>query len=93
MVNRFTDVPTDLDTTITEQQEITIQGIDALHQHWNWDGIRAESLIFMSEDIAHLSPEALKDLLLKEGLMHLDQSMTTSTTCNGYTFINFNFRA
>lgn len=93
MASRFTDVPTDIDTTIIEQREVTIQGIEALHQHWRWDGVRAESLIFLTKEIAHLSPEALKDLLRKEELLRLDQSMTTSTTSNGYTFINFNFHA
>jgi hypothetical protein len=76
--NRFANVPIDSDTTIVSQNQITVQGISALHQHWRWDGVCAESLIFVAEDIALLSPEELKAMLRKAGLLQLDQSITTS---------------
>jgi hypothetical protein len=91
--NRFANVPIDSDTTIVSQHQVTVQGISALHQHWRWDGVCAQSLIFVAEDIAQLSPEELKTMLLKAGLLQLDQSITTSTTTNGYAFVNFNFQA
>lgn len=92
MQNLFTNVPRDMDTTILSQRQIKVGGIDALHQQWRWDGIRAESLIFVSSHITHLSPEAMKELLLTEGLVVNDLNITMSSTDDGYTFINFNFR-
>lgn len=90
--NQFANVPIDSDTTVISQSQITVQGINALHQHWHWDGVRAESLIFVTEDVVDLTPDTLKDMLRREGLLQLNQSMTTSATANGYTFVNFNFR-
>lgn len=93
MNSRFKNVPLDPDTKIDAQRDIRIQDLDALHQHWNWDGIRAESLVFVTTDIAQLSPDDLKDLLVKEHLINPGERVTTSQSESGYTFINFHFRS
>ena len=90
--NRFANVPQDPDTTITSQTEIQVQNLHALHQQWNWDRVRAESLVFVTTDIAPMSLDDLKDMLRKEGLIKLNHQITTSQSESGYTFINFNFR-
>ena len=90
--NRFAHVPQDPDTTITSQTEIQVSDFHALHQEWNWDWVRAESLVFVTTDIAPLSLGDLKDILKKEELIKLNHQITTSQSESGYTFINFNFR-
>jgi len=38
-MNNFSDVPKEKGTRIIEQQEIIINGISVLLQHWSWDGM------------------------------------------------------
>ena len=43
---KFHGIPVEPDTRITSQAIVTAGDIEALHQKWTWEGIRAESLIF-----------------------------------------------
>jgi hypothetical protein len=84
-------VPVEDDTYILTETAITVDGYDALHQTWRWDGIDAASLIFLTADVAGLSEEDLKRLLYATGLANEAPSITISQTDEGYTFVNFNF--
>ncbi|WP_221895282.1 hypothetical protein [Bathymodiolus japonicus methanotrophic gill symbiont] len=50
LMNNFINIPKEKDTYIIDQKEITIKGIPALKQHWRWDGIIVDSLIFNSSE-------------------------------------------
>ena len=91
-MNKFINVPKEKGTRIIEQKEITIKGIPALKQHWSWDGVIADSLIFNSKDVAHLSDNESLQLFINE---HSDVKVMRSVTFKrnscGYCFVNFNF--
>ena len=91
-MNNFIDVPKEKDTYIIDQKEITIKGIPALKQHWSWDGITADSLIFNSKDVAHLSDDnSLQSFINEHSDVKVKGSVTFKRNLNGYCFVNFNF--
>ena len=91
-MNNFTDVPKDKGTRIIEQEEIIINGIPGLKQHWSWDGIIADSLIFNSKDVEHLSDnESLQEFINDHTDIKVTGSVTFKRNSNGYCFVNFNF--
>lgn len=91
MNDKFKGVPKDPDTRIRKQSVTIIEGFDALHQHWTWDGIKAESAIFVTSEVEHLDEEQLKSLLVASGLTNTTDKMTFKKSTSGYTFLNFNF--
>ena len=91
-MNSFTEVPTEKETRIIEQEELMIKGIPALKQHWSWDGILGDSLIFNSKDVAHFKDdESLQSFINDHGNIRVVGSVTFKRNSNGYCFVNFNF--
>jgi len=92
-MNNFSDVPKEKGTRIIEQQEIIINGISALLQHWSWDGILGDSLIFKSSDVAHLVDDAsLLAFISQYSDVKVNGSTTFKRNSGGYCFVNFNFK-
>lgn len=91
MKEKFKNIPVDSDTTIEEEKETQIGKLDALHQKWCWDGIKGESLIFVSEEVAAYSEDELIAECHKTKLMKSNSSVTFKRNENGFTFVNFNF--
>ncbi|MGR8940620.1 MAG: hypothetical protein ACU83V_06980 [Gammaproteobacteria bacterium] len=60
MADKFANVPADAETRILFQQEARIGEYDVLYQKWVWEGISAESLIFVNDDIAGLEDDDLE---------------------------------
>jgi hypothetical protein len=58
--NKFDAVPLEKDTTLLFQLNATLGDYDVLYQMWNWDGITAESFIFLSTDIVDLTNNEVK---------------------------------
>lgn len=93
MNKKFNNVPLDSDTTILEQKEIKINNLDALHQIWNWDGLKGESLIFCNEDFSEISQDELIEKCQKTKLLEHGSTPTYKKNSNGFTFVNFNFKS
>lgn len=89
--SKFSNVPTDPDSRTTYSKVLKIGKYDALHQKWNWDGIRAESFIFANADIAGMTDEELKKLVRSSPLVKDESDFTLQRMRSGYTFVNFNF--
>jgi hypothetical protein len=87
----FDQVPVESDTHILLQREARFEQWPVLHQHWVWDGIHAESLIFLDRDIDGIDDAALERLVRASTLVRDDSSITLTRRSNGYTFVNFNF--
>jgi len=90
-MNLFINLPVDDDTTILSQCALKIDNLDALHQKWFWDGVKAESLIFIASAVDALNDTALESLAKQSKLPTNDSSFTFKRNSNGFTFINFNF--
>ena len=85
----FEKVPIDEDTKILQQEEKKIGNFRVLWQRWSWEGIKAESIIFLADEVENLSDEELSDLVLKN--VTTASATTISRPPSGYTFVNYNF--
>lgn len=87
----FDNIPTDPDTQILFERHVRIGGFDAVLQEWNWDGIKANSLIFHTHDVAFVSDENLKQLIIAEKYEGAFGPQTIKREME-HVFLNFNFR-
>ena len=71
----------------------TLDDYDVLYQMWCWDGITAESFIFLSSDIADLTDDEVKNLAKSSPMIIADSDLTMTRHEESYIFINFNFKA
>ena len=68
-----------------------VAGLPVLHEAWFWDGVGAESVIFLDKDVVGRDDAALEGLLREANLVRKDASPTVSRTGDGFVFVNFNF--
>jgi len=65
-------------------------------QHWHWDGISGDSLIFNSSDVSEFNNQSLQDFITthaKELSINTSGTITFKRNHKGYCFINFNFES
>jgi len=93
LTNKFTAVPIEQDTNILFQLNATLEDFDVLYQVWSWDGVTAESFIFLSSDISDLTDDEVKTLAKSSPMIKADSDLTMVRHEDGYTFVNFNFKA
>lgn len=81
---KFAQIPVDADTRLLKpRREIKLNGIDALHERWSYEGVKAQSYIFCNEDIEGISQEEIVALI--------DEQKYTYSKGEHYTFLNFDF--
>jgi hypothetical protein len=78
------------DTTIIEREETKCGKFDALYEKWSWEAVKAESLIFVTLDVKHLSEGELTEEV-KVLPLYKDGDVTIKESESGFTFVNFNF--
>lgn len=88
----FEDVPNDEDTTIKMSVTASLEPYEVLYQAWRWDGIDGESIIFLTDDVAALSDDALRALVSESPLVDTTIAMTLKRA-GKFIFVNFNFRS
>ena len=93
MNSKFDAVPLENGTNILFELNATLDHYDVLYQMWSWDGITAESFIFLSLDISHLTDDEVKILAKSSPMIKADSVLTLVRHADGYTFVNFNFIA
>lgn len=93
MTEKFANVPTEADTRILSRETIMINGTEALHEKWFWEGIKAESLVFAVSDLGQISDHALLSLARASGLIASDSEPTIKRDSSGFHFVNFNFQS
>ncbi len=90
-MNIFNNVPVEEDTRILSRKNIKVDNLDALYEKWFWEGVKAESLIFIASDVSELSDAELELLVQQSTLPSTDSSFTFKRDSKGFTFVNFNF--
>jgi len=93
MSSKFENVPVENDTDILFELEANLGDYDILYQKWYWDGITAESIIFLTEDLDGLGAEEIIEEVRKSPLVNEGSQITYKSGDSGYTFANFNFEA
>ena len=81
---KFAAIPVEKDTRVLSRVQVKIGDYDAVHEKWFWEGISAESYIFLSDEIKELSEEEILDMVGEEA--------ATFKRMETYTFVNFNFQ-
>ncbi len=89
--DKFKDVPEDDETYTEFRREFKFGEYDVLYEKWSWEGITAETLVFVSEEIASMQIHALEDFVRESSLVKEWTNMTIKENDNGFTFVNFNF--
>ncbi len=90
-MNNFENVPLDPDTIIKKEEVIDIGNSRALYQRWVWEGIIAESLVFLNDDVGGMSDDELVSLGRDAGILKRNGKSTITRSDSTYTFLNMNF--
>ncbi|MEX1346406.1 MAG: hypothetical protein AB1Z31_01635 [Desulfobacterales bacterium] len=90
MKSRFNVVPIETDTTILFQQEGKLDEFSVRFEIWSWDGIEAESIIFLNADVVGLTDQEIKTLARKSPIVKEGSAMTLNRSTD-FIFCNFNF--
>lgn len=85
-------IPIDEDTKITKASIITIDLYTVSHQYWIWDSIRAESIIFIKEDVINITKEKIIELVKQSEGVKVESEITFSDKSDKFIFVNFNFK-
>ncbi len=90
MSNKFENIPVEEDTKILMSSPMRWGELDIVYQKWNWEGITAESIIFLTEDVKDMDDVALEDDARDGPLVQKDSQITIKRG-EAFTFVNFNF--
>ena len=90
MNEKFKNLKTDADTQILFHQEMQFDDKDVVYEKWIWDGISAESIIFLSEDVKELDDAELEKEIRTSSIVKVNSSVTIARQ-DAFTFVNFNF--
>lgn len=90
MSEKFDGLTVDKDITVFFHLEDRWEGYDVVWEKWHLDGIDAESLIFLSDDIKDVSDTDLEEKLRNSALFKSDFGVTINRH-EDYTYLNFNF--
>ena len=64
MTQKFDGVPVDKDTRILFRHPAKLGKYDVLYEMWSWESIKAESIIFVTDDVSEITDDELeKDLI------------------------------
>jgi len=90
MNEKFKNIPLDEGTKITFSSPMKWGDLDIVYQKWSWDGITAESIIFLNEEVKAMDDEAL-EADMRDGPIVREDSQVTIKRGDEFTFVNFNF--
>lgn len=90
-MNKFEGVPVEDGSRILAQVEAMLGEYEVLYQKWAWEGVLAESLIFVSEDLENKTDTEIQNIVRESPLVRDNSIITISKTNSGFTFANFNF--
>ncbi len=90
MNEKFKNIPVEEGTKILFSSPMKWGDLDIVYQKWSWDGITAESIIFLNEDVKVMDDEAL-ETDVRDGPIVQENSQVTIKRGDEFTFVNFNF--
>lgn len=85
----YKDLPQDENTRILHSYECLINGLDALVESWNWDGINGQSIILLLSQVGDRSDKQVIELLRQ--IADIESDFIVTRDRNGYIFINHDF--
>ena len=92
MSGKFSSVPPDEGTKILASSEIKIGELDAMHQSWYFEGVSADSYIFVNQDVENFTDDELVETVVSFLTTKPDRTrVTVKRSDSGYSFVNLNF--
>jgi hypothetical protein len=91
MCQKFDNVPIDKDTRILFRHPGKFGKYDILYEMWSWEGIQAESIIFVTDDVSEMTDEEIEQEVRTSPLVKKGSAVTIKRLDAGFTFVNFNF--
>lgn len=91
MSEKFKGIPVDTVTSIYFVLEMKLGDRDIVHQKWFLDDIKAESFIFVSDDVSTLTDASLEMEVRESPLVDCESEVSIKRTDSGFTFVTFNF--
>ena len=89
---KFASRNIDTDTKILSEKIFQHDEYDLLLEKWFWDGIKAKSLIFLTEQVSSLKDSQLESLARKILDISTEQQATL-TRSEHFSYFNFDFRS
>jgi len=89
MNDKWMNVPVEEDTSIYQQKEVSLGGIDVLWQQWSWEGITGTTVVFAVNEVKELTDEQLKELV--KPLVNDKGKQFTISHKENWVFVNFDF--
>ncbi len=90
-MSKFTNIPTEEDTKIIFRSPMKWGDLDIVYEKWVWEGIMAESIIFLNEDVEKLNDKELEKDVRSSTTVEPDSEITIKRV-KDFTFVNFNFK-
>jgi hypothetical protein len=90
-MDKFKEVPVEEETKILKRRNISISGYEVLYEKWKWDGIKAESVIFIEEEVENLRDNELIEFVKNSQEIINEEHEITIKHSSGFVFVNFNF--
>jgi len=90
MNDKFKNLTTEADTEILFRKSMNFGDKNVVYEKWIWDGITAESIIFLSEDVKTLDDVEFEQEVRTSSIVTVSSSVTISRQ-DEFTFVNFNF--
>ncbi len=87
LTNKFTAAPIEKGTNILFELNATLEDYDVLYQMWSWDGVTAESFIFLSSDIVDLTDEEVKWKVMVSYQKTINNTFGAMNDYSGYRFL------
>ena len=91
MQKDFTNLSNDPDTRILISLEAQLGDFDVCYQGWEFEGVRAESIIFHASDVKDFSDDDLIAEVKESPMVKPEKGFTVSRNNADFTFVNFNF--
>ena len=87
---KFASRKIDSDTKILSEKILLHDEYDLLLEKWFWDGTKAKSLIFLTEQVSHLKDSQLESLA--RNILDISiQQQATLTRSEQFSYFNFDF--
>ncbi|MBU0960260.1 MAG: hypothetical protein KKH60_01950 [Proteobacteria bacterium] len=88
---RYAVPPIDPAMRIRQAKEMMVGPYGVLHQAWEWEGVGGENLVFMTDDVAHLTDEELRGIVRSSSFCRKRSELTVLRDTRGCIVVSFNF--
>lgn len=86
---KFAEVSVEKDTELISVSTAKLGDHHVRHEVWRWDGVKGETLIFLSEEVGDLDDEAIEKLVVQSP--YYSHGGFTIVRKENFVFVNFNF--